>query len=119
MRERAMSLYHQDFAAATWHERERVVRDRDRHRDLSAVRRPSLLHRLLEWAGDRLAPAPALVLPVVPLAPVVNDSSTPALPVVADLVAPVVDLVRPVVDEVVAAVQAQPAASEASVARAG
>jgi hypothetical protein len=119
MRERAMSLYHQDFAAATWHERERVVRERDRDRDLSAVRRPSLLHRLVEWAGDRLAPAPAVVLPVVPLAPVVDAPTTPALPVVSELVAPVVDLVRPVVDEVVAAVQAQPGASEPSVVRAG
>lgn len=114
-----MSLYHQDFAAATWHERERVMRERGRHRDLSAVRRPSLLHRFVEWAGDRLAPAPAAVLPVVPLAPVVDDPVAPTIPIVSELVAPVVELVRPVVDEVVAAVQTQQQPSEPSAVRAG
>ncbi|MDH2444511.1 hypothetical protein QDR37_11200 [Amnibacterium sp. CER49] len=101
-----MSLYHQDFAAATWHEHERRNRERNRGRDLSAPRGPSRAGLLLARIGRALTPAPKPALPVVPMAPIVNDVPVPAIPVVADLVAPVVDgLVRPVVEEVAAAVQ--------------
>ncbi|HEV7623661.1 MAG TPA: hypothetical protein VGO26_05960 [Amnibacterium sp.] len=100
-----MSLNHQDFAAATWEQRERAVRERHRNRDYTAERRPSALRRFVGVMGRALRPTPAPVLPAAPLPPIVSGSAG-LIPVVGDLVAPAVELVRPVVDEVVAAVQA-------------
>jgi hypothetical protein len=109
-----MSLYHQDFAEATWQERERGARERNRNRDFAAVRAPSVLRRLIDRLGSWIAPAPGAVIPALPLAAVVDDPGVPAMPMVSDLVAPIVELARPVVEEVVSAVQAQPAMSESA-----